>query len=359
MTTSPTRRDLLAAATAVGLAQPALAAPETLHREELLTTADDGVRLHVREVRPASARGAPLILLHGARAPGVASFDLPVAGGSLAGDLAQRLNRRVYVMDARGYGGSQRPAAMDRPPEESRPLSRAFEVVRDVDAVRKLAAQRTGSQQVGLIGWATGGMWAGFYASLRPEAVAGLATINALYGGSDVHAMLGPGSAVAQPGQPLRFDSATGGYALYPAASLIGVWERNIPGADKDAWRDPAVAQALASAVLASDPDSGRPAPPRFRAPLGALEDSFHQACGRRLYDAGSITAPVLLVRSEHDFWSRQADLDAFTADAGRAPSVKTATLAGAGHFVHLDRPDRGRDRLLAELVDHFAGPRT
>jgi pimeloyl-ACP methyl ester carboxylesterase len=359
MTTSPTRRDLLAAATAVGLAQPALAAPETLHREELFTTADDGVRLHVREVRPASARGAPLILLHGARAPGVASFDLPVAGGSLAGDLAQRLNRRVYVMDARGYGGSQRPAAMDRPPEESRPLSRAFEVVRDVDAVRKLAAQRTGSRQVGLIGWATGGMWAGFYASLRPEAVAGLATINALYGGSDVHAMLGPGSAVAQPGQPRRFDPATGGYALYPAASLIGVWERNIPVENKDAWRDPAVAQALAAAVLASDPDSGRHDPPRFRAPLGALEDSFHQACGRRLYDAGSITAPVLLVRSEHDFWSRQADLDAFTADAGRSPSVKTATLAGAGHFVHLDRPDRGRDRLLAELVDHFAGPRT
>jgi pimeloyl-ACP methyl ester carboxylesterase len=358
MTTSPTRRDLLAAATAVGVAGPALAAPETLHREELFTTADDGVRLHVREVRPASARGAPLILLHGARAPGVASFDLPVAGGSLAGDLAQRLNRRVYVMDARGYGGSQRPAAMDRPPEESRPLSRAFEVVRDVDAVRRLAAQRAGSRQVGLIGWATGGMWAGFYASLRPEAVAGLATINALYGGSDVHAMLGPGSPVAQPGQPRRFDPATGGYALYPAASLIGVWERNIPGADKDAWRDPAVARVLAAAVLASDPDSGRHDPPRFRAPLGALEDSFHQACGRRLYDAGSITAPVLLLRSEHDFWSRQADLGTFTTDAGRSPSVKTATLAGAGHFVHLDRPDRGRDRLLAELVDHFAGLR-
>jgi pimeloyl-ACP methyl ester carboxylesterase len=358
MTTSPTRREMLAVGAALGLAGPALAAPETLSRQDLFTTADDGVRLHVREVAPSSPRGAPLILLHGARAPGVASFDLPVAGGSLAGDLAQRLNRRVYVMDARGYGGSQRPAAMDRAPEESRPLSRAFEVVRDIDAVRKLAVQRNGSDQVGLVGWATGGMWAGFYAALRPEAVSGLATINALYGGSDVHPMLGPGSAVAQPGQPRRFDPATGGYALYPAASLLGVWERNIPVADKDAWRDPALAQALAAAVLAGDPDSGRHDPPRFRAPLGALEDSFYQACGRRLYDAGSITAPVLLLRSEHDFWSRQADLDAFVADAGRAASVRTVTLAGAGHFVHLDRPDRGRDRLLAELTDHFGGTR-
>jgi len=359
MTTSPTRRDMLAAGAALAAAGPAQAAPEGLRREELFVTADDGVRLHVREVRPAAPRGAPLILVHGARAAGAASFDLPVEGGSLAGDLARRLNRRVYVMDARGYGGSQRPAAMDGPPEESRPLSRAFEVVRDLDAVRKLAAQRAENRQVGLVGWATGGMWAGFYASLRPEAVSGLATINALYGGSDVHAMLGPGSAFAQPGQPRRFDPATGGYALYPAASLIGVWERNIPTDDKDAWRDPAVAKALAPAVLAGDPDSGRHDPPKFRAPLGALEDSFHQACGRRLYDAGSITAPTLLVRAEHDFWSRQADLDAFAADASRTPSVRTVTLAGATHFVHLDRPARGRDRLLAELVDHFGALRT
>ncbi|SFK76929.1 alpha/beta hydrolase [Caulobacter sp. UNC279MFTsu5.1] len=354
MTTSPTRRRMLATGAALGLAGPALAASDALHRQDLFTTADDGVRLHVREVRPAAPRGAPLILLHGARAPGVASFDLPVAGGSLAADLARRLNRRVYVMDARGYGGSQRPAAMRRPPEESRPLSRAFEVVRDVDAVRGLAARRSRHEGVGLIGWATGGLWAGFYAALRPEAVSGLATINALYGGSDVHAMLGPGSAVAQAGRPRRFDPATGGYALYPAASLMRVWDRNIPVDNKDDWRDPAVAQALAAAALASDPDSGRHDPPLFRAPLGALEDSFHQACGRRLYDAGSIAAPTLLLRSEHDFWSRQADLDAFAADAGRAPPVRTVTLSGATHFVHLDRPDRGRDRLLAELVDHF-----
>jgi pimeloyl-ACP methyl ester carboxylesterase len=356
MTTSPTRRSVLATATALGVSRPALAATETLYREELFTTADDGVRVHVREVRPAAPRGAPLILLHGARAPGIASFDLPVAGGSLAGDLAQRLNRRIYVMDARGYGASQRPAAMRRPPEECRPLSRAFEVARDIDAVRKLAVRRAGSEQVGLVGWATGGLWAGFYAALRPDAVCGLATINALYGGSDVHAMLGPGSSFAQPGQPRRFDPATGGYALYPAASLLGVWERNIPSPDKDAWRDPAIARALTAAVLASDPDSGRHDPPRFRAPLGALEDSFHQACGRRLYDAGSIAAPVLLVRSEHDFWSRPADLDTFAADAGRTPSVKAVTLAGATHFVHLDRPERGRDRLSVELIDHFKG---
>jgi pimeloyl-ACP methyl ester carboxylesterase len=347
------RRAVLA--TAPALLATAVRA-EGLARAELFTTADDGLRIHVREVSPRSPRGIPLILIHGARAPGVASFDLSVPGGSLAADLATRLNRRVYLIDARGYGGSQRPAAMDQPPERSRPLSRAHEVIRDLDAVARLASKHNGGAKVGLVGWATGGLWAGWYAALKPETVAGLVTLNALYGGSDVHAMLGPGSAFAQPGQPRRFDPATGGYALYPGTSLLDRWNSNIPIADKDAWRDPAMAKALAEAALASDPKAAVGNPPRFRAPLGALEDSFHQACGRKLYDAGSITAPALLIRSGADFWSRRADVEAFVADAERSPKVTAVEIPDATHFVHLDRPERGRDRLLAELTAFFEG---
>lgn len=353
MSTSWSRRAVLATAPAL---LTGAARADGLARSDRFVVTDDGVRIHVREVAPPAARGAPLILVHGARAPGVASFDLAVPGGSLAGDLALRLNRRIYLMDARGYGGSQRPAAMDRPPDQSRPLSRAHEVVRDLDAVTRFVARRNGGARVGLIGWATGGLWAGWYAALRPEAVTGLATLNSLYGGSDVHPMLGPGSSFAQPGRPRRFDPATGGYALYPGTSLLDRWNSNIPIADKDAWRDPAVAQALAAAALASDPKAAGLSPPRFRAPLGALEDSFRQACGRRLYDAGSITAAVLLIRSGNDFWSRPADVQAFVADAEHSPRVTAVEIPDASHFVHLDRPERGRDRLLAELAQHFEG---
>jgi hypothetical protein len=60
---------------------------------------DPAVRLFVREVRPGSSGqdGEPVLLVHGARVPGLASFDLPVAGGSFAADLA-RLGFDVYVM---------------------------------------------------------------------------------------------------------------------------------------------------------------------------------------------------------------------------------------------------------------------
>ena len=119
------------------LAAATLATLATVQRSEFHVTTSDGVRIAVREVRPTHRLLGvePVVLLHGARVPGIASFDLPVAGGSLAEDLSRRLGVAVFIPDARGYGRSERPAAMDRPAAGTRPLSRAHLVVRDVDAV--------------------------------------------------------------------------------------------------------------------------------------------------------------------------------------------------------------------------------
>ncbi|TIU20168.1 MAG: alpha/beta hydrolase, partial [Mesorhizobium sp.] len=114
------------------IAAPAPAGEPDLVRAELRT----GERLFVREVRrpgAASEANSAVLLVHGARVPGVASFDLPVAGGSLAADLAAD-GHLVYVLDVRGYGASSRPAAMNRPPDKSAPLMRTEDVVADISA---------------------------------------------------------------------------------------------------------------------------------------------------------------------------------------------------------------------------------
>lgn len=328
-----------------------------LTRSDFRVTTADGVGIRVRELRPAALRDRePLILVHGARVAGLASFDLDVPGGSLAADLAGRLGRAVYILDARGYGGSDRAAAMQRPPEQSRPLSRGFQVVRDIDAVAEAARRRSGGAAVALLGWATGGMWAAYYASLWPERVSHLVTLNALYGGSANHPAFGPGSANADPARPDRLSPRIGGYALNPAASLWPSWDRSIPIEDKAAWRDPAIKDAYARAALASDPEAAQRQPPAFRAPQGAIEDSFYQANGRRLFDASTITAPTLLIRSELDFWSRPEDAETFAHDAVHARQLRVVTLPQATHYVHLDRAGRGRDALLRELVDFLGG---
>lgn len=326
-------------------------------RNTLRATTADGIGIHVRELHMGGAsEDGPLILVHGARVPGLASFDLDVPGGSFAADLARQLGRTVYIMDARGYGASDRVAALSRPAAESKPQSRAYEVVRDIDAVVELARQRSGGKPATLLGWATGGMWSAYYASLWPEKVSHLVMLNALYGGSAQHPTLGPGSANSDPENPLAFSRRIGGYAVYDAASLFPGWDRSIPAADKASWRDPAVAAAYGRAALASDATSVSRTPAAFRAPLGAIEDSFYQASGRRLFDAGSITAATLVVRSELDFWSRPEDAEAFVRDASRARRTKNLTLTGATHFVHLERPERGRARLIEE-IEAFLAP--
>jgi pimeloyl-ACP methyl ester carboxylesterase len=333
------------------LASLLLLAVLPVSRTELRVTTADGVHVAVRELRPPAPRAGaePIVLLHGARVPGIGSFDLPVAGGSLAEDLAVLTGARVYVPDVRGYGRSDRPAAMSRPAGESRPLCRSFEVVRDVDAVVRTVLARTGARQVTLLGWATGGLWAGQYASLWPGRVGHLVLLNALYGGAAVHPMVGPGSSLADTAHPDRLSPDLGGYARAEAASLLRPWDRTL-GDDPSARRAPAIAEAYVREALASDPESGRTSPPSLRAPLGALEDSFFQASGRRLYDAGSITGVVLLVRGSADFWSRPEDVQAFAHDAVHARSVRIVEIPGGTHFLHLERAGAGRAQLLEVL---------
>ncbi|VIO72393.1 2-succinyl-6-hydroxy-2, 4-cyclohexadiene-1-carboxylate synthase [Bradyrhizobium ivorense] len=348
---------LTLAALAAGTIDTAGAVEAAVARHDFHVTTEDGMRLCVRELHTAGGdqHAQPVILIHGARVPGIASFDLMVPDGSLAADLALRTGRPIYVMDARGYGCSQRPAEFDQPPAANRPVVHAHEVARDIAAVVAAVTQRSDTQQVALLGWATGGMWAAYYAAQHPERVGHLVTLNAIYGGSDRHPQLGPGSPNSDPGHPDRVNPKIGAYARNDAGSLLPGWDRSIPIADKAAWRDPALVAAYQKAALDSDAQSGSQAPPAFRAPMGAIEDSFYQASGRRLFDAASITARVLAIRCEHDFWSRPEDVQAFAHDAVRAASLRVVALEDATHYVHLDRPERGRDALLREVVAFLA----
>ncbi|MCE7000982.1 alpha/beta hydrolase [Saccharothrix sp. S26] len=308
--------------------------------------------LGVREVRPErSSRGRPVLLLHGARVPGVASFDLPVPGGSTAADLA-RAGHRVFIVDVRGYGASDRPAALDAPPSANPPAVTGEQVVRDIASVVDWVRGKTGHRRVDLVGWATGGHWAAWYASVHPDRVEHLVVHNSLYGALDGHPMLGRGSEYEDPARPGSFDDARhGAYRLSTAPSLLGGWDASIPVADKAEWRDPRVAAAYVEHALASDPTSADREPPSFRAPTGAMKDSFHLATGRRLWHAGTITARTLVLRGELDFWSREGDVTTLVADLRRAREVRAVSLPGATHFAHLDRPEHGRDRLLAEVL--------
>lgn len=337
------------------LALPLTAAAQVT-RTEWKVQGHDGITLAVRQVSPSTARGVPVVLLHGARVPGVASFDLPVPGGSLAADLAAA-GHDVYVMDGRGYGGSTRLPGMDAAPAPGVTLGRSDVITRDLDAVVEWIRRDRGGRPPVLVGWATGGHWVGHYATLNSSRVAGVVLLNALYGGTPTHPSLGRGSDLEDPSHPGEFARAYGSYRLSTAASLLPAWDRSIPGDDKSGWRDPIVANAYVSAAMASDATSNQRTPPSFRAPSGAMEDSFYLATGRQLWDASLITCPTLVIRSGADFWSRPEDAEMLRRHLVHAPA-RVVTIPGATHFVHLDRPEHGRAKLLEELLAFLRDPK-
>lgn len=331
---------------------PAAAAmAQDVVRKDRFVERPSGERIFLREVRPAEAgdrASRAVLLVHGARVPGIGSFDLTVPGGSLAADIAAA-GYAVYLLDLQGYGQSSRPAAMGAPPENSPPLVRTADAVADIAAVIEAISGWSGDRQISLLGWATGGHWAGAYASRHPDRVENLIVYNSLYGGSSSHPTLGKGSPLEDPQKPGTFNAASfGGYRLNTRASLFTAWDSSIPIDDKAAWRDPAVASAYADAALASDETSATRNPATFRSPSGAMADSFELALDQRQWKASTLTMPVLVIRSKNDFWSRPQDARALADEAPRSELVE---IDNATHFVHLDRDSSGRSAFLSAVL--------
>ena len=306
-------------------------------REDVRITAVDGVGIALRQVLPDRGAGGadrrPLVLLHGTRIPGLSEFDLPVAGGSLAGDLAQ-LGHPCFVPDARGYGRSDRPAAMSLPPQGSRPLARSIEIVRDVAAAVDHARSVTGRDRVALLGWGVGATVMLMFAAFRPDLVSHLILYNVLYGGGHSHSRYA-GHPLEDPARPGHFNAAHyGGYSYNDPEALMQKWDASIPAADKAEWRDPAVAAAFRQALLDGDPTAMQRDPPTYRCPNGMLEDSYYMGRGDRLVHASQVYARVLIIRPELDYFSRPEDVAALQRDLVNAEGVELwqgGTRAGVG----------------------------
>jgi pimeloyl-ACP methyl ester carboxylesterase len=320
-------------------------------RTDRHVSSEPGVEIFVRAVRAGRSDHGPIVLVHGGGPGGVASFDLPVRGYSLAADLA-RAGHAAYVMDVRGWAGSSRPPALSRPASDDPPAVRSDEVVRDIGAVVRAAREMHGGQHVSLLGWATGGHWCAMYASRHPEAVSHLVMLNSLYGVDAPWELRAAFEAEDRPGE---FDRNTGAYALRTAAGLLRPWDRSIPVDDKSEWRDPRVAESYASTALASDPLSGTHTPPAMRTPSGFQLDSYEMSRGWRPWQANDLRVPTLVVRGERDFWSRPQDLVALGAELVNAPRSRTVTIAHGTHHLFNDRPERGRRRFLTEVTTFLA----
>lgn len=322
-------------------------------RSDFHVATRDGVKVAIREVRrDGDSDRVPVILLHGTRIPGLSEFDLPVPNGSLAADLAAR-GHVCYILDARGYGRSDRPAAMEEPPVPYAPsLARSIEVTRDVEAAVDHILAATGQPKAALFGWGVGGTICAMYAALCPERVSHVVGYMMIYGGTPSHPFINIGSRWESPDRPRTFNKRDFGNYTWNSLELLDHhWNEHIPIADKDAWRDPAMFEAFRQALIDGDPRSGEFDPPQYRCPNGMLEDLFTMGGrGETLFSATQIYCKVMIVGAEFDDLCQASDMEVFIDHLVNAEEVVHFRRPNTTHYILLDRPERGRNDLLAAM---------
>lgn len=309
---------------------------------DFTVTSEDGISIFVRELRDTQAntdRG-PMLMVNGGRSGVLASWHVEAPGTSAAQEIA-KAGHRVYLMDVRGFGRSAFPKEMQGGPDG--PVAvRSNEAVRDIAAVvNDIRRRHPGDGRLAAIGWATGSQWLGHYASLYPEWISHLVYYNAAYGGPAGGWSLQ--QEFGDPQQPAELDrSRHGAYRLATADNLAGRWRSE--GIDED------FLARYVQLSMEGDATVKTRQPPSFRFPSGPTADTLKLVNGRQIFDASFIRAHVLILRSEHDFWSRPIDVATLRWHLTNAASVSVFEIPAASHYVHL-QPTADRQKFVDAVL--------
>ncbi len=249
-----------------------------------------GATLHYRTV----GDGPPLVLVHGS------ATDLTTWDG-VVGELAR--DRRVITYDRRGYGRSQHKPVRDHRVH-----------ARDLTAI----LERVAKQPATIVGWSSGGNIALAVAATRPELISALVIVEAPFHGMR-HADLSVlATALRLKIAQLRGRRTEAAEVFFRFGSALRSGGNSYDIAD-DAVR--ANLRANAEPVLAEwDPH-----------PFGVMHEHIP------LRAVACVSAPVT--------WILGAESSPWIAGlhdrvVRHRPDIRTVVVPGAGHLVHLDRPE-------------------
>ncbi|HSV29626.1 MAG TPA: alpha/beta fold hydrolase [Candidatus Omnitrophota bacterium] len=295
--------------------------------EEFLVDAkDDGVRLFIRNKRPAEYYNfrpeKTVLFLHGATFAGHSTFDLALDGTSWMDWMARR-GYDVYALDIRGYGKSTRPDAMGRPADQSEPLVDSATALRDVSKAVDFITSRRNLQKLVLVGWSWGGTLAGQYATSASERVERLVLVGPQW----------------LRDQPAPADMKLGAWRGVPLAQAQERWLKAVPAAEQRELVPAHWLKAFADANQASDPDGARMDPPVLRAPNGVAADALKTwAVGVPAWHPEKVSSPTLVVQGEWDSDNPPAmGLGVFSRLA-HAPQRRYLLIGEGSHMLMLEK---------------------
>lgn len=285
-------------------------------------------------VRHEAGPGRSVLFVHGSTFPSGLSIAYHIDGKSWAADLVAR-GFDVWSFDLPGYGGSDRPQAMEFTKVAAKDVpGRATEAAHQIDRVVRHIQAQTKQQKVSIIAHSWGTIPACLFVSTHPDSVASLVLFGPV---AARHGSARPKGEV----EPSVLITAEHQWASFQAGLPEGQ-QSLIPRDRFDAW---------VAAYLATDPASGKRTPPAVRVPAGPDVDFDEAWSGHLPYDPSKIRVPTLIVRGEWDAITRDGDaawlVKAMTSVPGGARDVK---LPRGGHRMHLEE-NRGA---LFDAVGRF-----
>jgi pimeloyl-ACP methyl ester carboxylesterase len=292
-------------------------------------------QIYVREVvRPglalrAAASPGVVLFVHGAGTPAEVAFDVPYGDYSWMAYLA-RAGFDVFSMDMAGYGRSTRPMPMNDPCNLAAPQQKLFVPVllaepcpaaygqnmttivsdwNDIAAVVDHLLALRHVEKVDLVGWSLGGPRAGGYAAQHPEKVRRLVLLAPAYGRK------------RSSEQPVMIPAKGTAFNTQSHDEFTANWTRQVGCSNQI---EPAAADAVWSAMLASDPVGATWGTGVRRAPQVTT-------WGWNSSMAAKLRAPVLAVSGADDKQVAPEGVRELIEDAGSSEKV-FADLACSSH---------------------------
>ena len=287
-----------------------------------------------------------VLFVHGAGTPAEVAFDVPAEGYSWMAFLAQR-GFDVFSVDMTGYGRSTRPAPMNDPCNLAADRQAAFvpaliaapcpaaypgamttiasdwdDVGAAVDYIRALRRV----ERVSLVAWSLGGPRSGGYAAIHPEKVHRLVWLAPAYGRASAAA---PPPKLPAPGTVFNTQSR---------AEFMANWDRQV---GCPAQYEPAVADAVWSAMIESDPVGATWGPGVRRAPQTTT-------WGWNAAVVGKMRTPALMVAAVHDKQVDAARVRELYEDLGSPQKV----LVDLGCASHNAMWEKGRTTLFQASLE-------